>query len=95
MRSDDARDEAVGLAALHVVLRAALALEAIAAGVAADLLDKVDWPGLGHVAPARIVLLVSSVVVVVSMAFVHIGRGWRPTSRSGATDAATVATSRG
>jgi MFS family permease len=88
-------DRVGAFAVFHVVLRAALALAAIASGVAADLLDNVDWPGFGHVAPARIVLLVSGVVVVVSMAFVHIGRGWRSTSRSGATDAAPVATSCG
>lgn len=48
----------------HIVIRAGLALAAIGAGVAADVIDGVEWPGLGVLEPARLVLFFSGLVVV-------------------------------
>lgn len=55
-------------AVFHVVVRAGLAIAAIGAGVAGDLLREVTWPLVGSVAPARLVLFVSGVVVMVGAA---------------------------
>lgn len=48
----------------HVVIRAGLALAAIGAGVAADLVTDVEWPLVGHLEPVRLVLFFSGLVVV-------------------------------
>jgi predicted MFS family arabinose efflux permease len=56
-------------AAFHVIIRGGLAIAAIAAGAAGDLLSDVTWPVVGRLAPARVVLLCSGLVVfVVSLA---------------------------
>ena len=54
----------LGLTAFHACLRFALALAALAAGAAADLLDRVDLGVLGSMAPAQAVLTGSGLVVV-------------------------------
>jgi predicted MFS family arabinose efflux permease len=55
-------------AVFHVVVRAGLAIAAIGAGVAGDLLREVTWPLVGSVAPARLVLFVSGLVVIAGAA---------------------------
>ncbi|MBI2168805.1 MAG: MFS transporter [Actinobacteria bacterium] len=57
----------------HVVIRAALALAAVGAGIAADLLSDVQWPGFGRLEPARLVLFFSGIVVVIGAALARPG----------------------
>jgi MFS family permease len=59
------RDRVLAFAVFHVVIRVGLALAAIGAGVADDLLDEVTWPLLGHLASSQVVLLSSGLLVVV------------------------------
>lgn len=49
----------------HIVIRAGLAIAAIGAGIAADVVARVEWPGFGVLEPARLVLFCSGLVVVV------------------------------
>jgi len=52
--------------AFHVVIRAGLALAAILAGAAGDLVNAVHWPVVGTLAGTRVVLLGSGLVVLLS-----------------------------
>jgi dTMP kinase len=74
-----AEDERVAaFAAFHVLIRGGLALAAIAAGAAADVLHTVHLPGLGRLPGVRAVLLLSGLTVVVGAALVvHSARGLR------------------
>jgi len=56
----------VAFAAFHTVIRGGLAIAAIAAGVAGQLVGRVNWPVVGRLEPSRLVLLCSGVVVLVS-----------------------------
>jgi predicted MFS family arabinose efflux permease len=58
------RDRLLGFAVFHVVIRAGLALAAIGAGIASDLLDRVSWPLLGRLDSSQVVLLSSGLLVV-------------------------------
>jgi predicted MFS family arabinose efflux permease len=58
------RDRLLGFAVFHVVIRAGLALAAMGAGIASDLLDRVSWPLLGRLDSSQVVLLSSGVLVV-------------------------------
>jgi predicted MFS family arabinose efflux permease len=51
-------------AVFHVVIRLALGVAAIAAGLAGDLLGDVKWPWVGRLEPSRVVLLCSGLLVV-------------------------------
>jgi predicted MFS family arabinose efflux permease len=53
----DGTDRVLAFAAFHVVIRVALSLAAIGAGVAATLLNDVRWPLVGQLEPSRVVLL--------------------------------------
>lgn len=57
-------DRDLAFTAFHVVVRTGLAVAAILAGVAGDLLSRVDWPVVGHLAAARVVLFAAGVVVL-------------------------------
>jgi MFS family permease len=57
------RDRVLAFAVFHVVIRGGLALAAIGAGVADDLLDEAKWPLLGHLASSQVVLLSSGALV--------------------------------
>jgi len=57
------RELFLAFTAFHVVIRAGLALAALAAGVAADLVGAVDWPLLGRLEGARVVLLGAGLTV--------------------------------
>jgi dTMP kinase len=48
----------------HVVIRVGLSVAAIGAGIAADLLGRVEWPVLGTLEPTRVVLLGAGAVVL-------------------------------
>lgn len=56
----------LAFSAFHVVVRVALAVSAIGAGLAGELLGDVRWPLLGTLEPARVVLLCSGTLVVLS-----------------------------
>jgi len=61
----DDRDRLLGFAVFHVVIRGGLALAAMGAGIASDLLDGVSWPLLGRLDSSQVVLLSSGVLVIV------------------------------
>ena len=71
------RERVLAFTAFHVVIRAALALAALGAGVADDLLDEVHWPVLGHLASTQVILL-SSGLLVVAVAALSGGLAARP-----------------
>jgi MFS family permease len=54
----------LAFAGFHVVIRAGLALAAIGAGVAGDIVEGVEWPLVGELSAPRLVLFVSGGVVV-------------------------------
>jgi MFS family permease len=58
------RDRVLAFTVFHVVIRAGLALAAIGAGVADDLLDEVSWPLVGQLASTQVVLLSSGILVM-------------------------------
>jgi MFS family permease len=57
------RDRMLAFAAFHVVVRGGLAIAAIGAGVADDLLREVDWPVVGDLASSQVVLMSSGILV--------------------------------
>jgi MFS family permease len=62
----DGPERILAFAAFHIVIRSGLALAAVIAGAAGQLLGDVDWPGLGTLEPSRVVLLCSGAVVMLS-----------------------------
>jgi MFS family permease len=62
----DGRERVLAFTAFHVVIRAGLAIAAIVAGAAGDLVNSVHWPVVGTVAGTRIVLFCSGIVVLLS-----------------------------
>jgi MFS family permease len=62
----DGQERILAFAVFHIVIRAGLALAAIGAGVAAELVHNVRWPVVGTLEPARLVLLCSGVLVLIS-----------------------------
>jgi predicted MFS family arabinose efflux permease len=61
----------LAFAAFHTTIRAGLAFSAVAAGAAADVFDRVDFPGFGHLSSARVVLLCAGLVVVAGSSMVR------------------------
>jgi dTMP kinase len=77
-------ERVVAFAVFHVVIRVGLGLAAIGAGLAGDLLEEVRWPVVGHLAPSRIVLLASGLVVLGASTLIRVrGRSWPPRSADG------------
>jgi predicted MFS family arabinose efflux permease len=68
----DGRQRLLAFTAFHVVLRIGLAVAAVGAGIAGDLLSDVDWPVVGTLQPARVVLLGAGAVVFASAALVRV-----------------------
>jgi dTMP kinase len=64
-------ERVLALATFHVVIRGGLALAAIGAGVAADLVDSVHLPVLGHLEPSRIVLLGAGALTVLGSSLIR------------------------
>jgi dTMP kinase len=58
------RERVLAFTVFHVVIRGGLAIAAIGAGVADDVLDEVQWPFLGHLVSTQVVLLSSGLLVV-------------------------------
>ena len=65
------RDRILAFAAFHIVIRSGLALSAVGAGAADELVGAVHWPVLGRLEPTRLVLLCSGLVVALSAARVR------------------------
>jgi predicted MFS family arabinose efflux permease len=68
----DGHQRVLAFAAFHVVIRVGLALAAIGAGIAGDLLHDVKWPFVGTLEPSRVVLLSSGLLVVLVSALVRV-----------------------
>jgi len=66
----DGTDRLLAFAAFHVVIRLALSLAAIGAGIAADLLHDVRWPLVGKLEPSRVVLLSCGLLVILASVLV-------------------------
>jgi len=62
----DGSNRIVAFAAFHIVIRSGLALAAVGAGAAGELVSAVHWPVVGTLEPSRVVLLCSGVLVAVS-----------------------------
>jgi predicted MFS family arabinose efflux permease len=67
----EGHDRILAFAAFHVVIRVALSLAAIGAGLAGAALGAVTWPVIGRLEPSRVVLLCSGLLVVASAAAVR------------------------
>ena len=63
----------LAFAAFHIVIRAGLALAALAAGAAGDVLSSERLPLLGNLAPERLVLGVAGLSVLVSAGLISAG----------------------
>jgi predicted MFS family arabinose efflux permease len=70
----DGQERIIAFAAFHIVIRSGLALAAIAAGAAGQLVSNVEWPVVGTLEPSRLVLLCSGVLVLVSASRVRMPR---------------------
>ena len=68
----DGRERVLAFTAFHVVLRVGLAIAAVGAGIAGDLLADVRWPVVGTLEPARVVLLCAGILVVASAGLVRV-----------------------
>ncbi len=68
----EGQQRVLAFAAFHVVIRIGLSLAAVGAGLAGDLLGEVRWPWVGELEPARVVLLCSGLLVVLSSLLVHV-----------------------
>jgi len=64
--NSEGQERVLAFTAFHVVIRAGLALAALAAGAAGDLVNAVHWPVVGTLAGTRVVLLGSGLVVLLS-----------------------------
>jgi hypothetical protein len=66
------RDRVLAFTAFHVVIRGGLGLAAIGAGLAGDLLGRLEWPALGTLQPARAVLFVAGLIVAATALFIRL-----------------------
>jgi hypothetical protein len=80
----DGQSRVLAFTAFHVVLRVALALSAIGAGIAGDVLAEVRWPLVGTLESSRVVLLCAGLFVVLSSLLVRL-----PSSVDAAADGAS------
>lgn len=70
----EGRDRDLAFAAFHIVIRGGLALAALVAGAASDLVPNMQWPLLGHMAAPRIVLACAGGLVLLSASLVRRAR---------------------
>jgi predicted MFS family arabinose efflux permease len=66
------RDRVLAFTAFHVVIRGGLGLAALGAGLAGDLLGRVEWPALGTLQPASAVLFVAGMIVAATALFIRL-----------------------
>jgi dTMP kinase len=62
------QERIMAFSVFHVSIRAGLAVAAVTAGVAADLIGGARWPLIGHLPPTRTILLLSGLLVVLCAA---------------------------
>ncbi len=62
----EGQERILAFAVFHIVIRSGLAAAAIGAGAAGEFVGKVTWPVVGTLAPSRLVLLCSGIVVLLS-----------------------------
>jgi hypothetical protein len=74
------RDRVLAFTAFHVLIRGGLGLAALGAGLAGDLLGRLDWPLFGTLPPARAVLFVAGLVVATTALFIRLPRAERQLS---------------
>jgi predicted MFS family arabinose efflux permease len=77
----DGQERIIAFAAFHIVIRSGLALAAVGAGAAGELVGKVRWPVVGTLEPSRVVLLCSGALVLLSASRVRRSEGARRGSR--------------
>lgn len=70
----EGQDRIIAFAAFHIVIRSGLALAAVAAGAAGQLVSNVEWPVVGTLEPSRLVLLCSGLLVLLSASRVRMPR---------------------
>ena len=76
----EGNERVLAFSAFHVVIRCGLAVAAIGAGVAGELVDGVRWPIVGTLEPARLVLFWAGILVLLSAMRVRVrARGRRVT----------------
>ena len=68
----EGQDRIIAFAAFHIVIRSGLALAAVCAGAAGQLVGNVSWPIVGTLEPSRLVLLCSGIVVALSAVRVRV-----------------------
>lgn len=68
----DGEARVLAFTAFHVVMRVGLALAALGAGVAGDLVEDVRWPLVGRLEPSRLVLLCSGILTFASASLVQL-----------------------
>jgi MFS family permease len=68
----DGRQRVLAFTAFHVVLRSGLAVAAVGAGIADDVLADVRFPVVGRLEPARVVLLAAGILVFMSAGLVRV-----------------------
>lgn len=74
----DGQERILAFAVFHTVIRSGLALAAIGAGVAGEIVGRVHWPVVGTLEPSRLVLLCSGILVFLSASRVRIRAIDRP-----------------
>ena len=80
----DGDERTLGFAVFHIVLRIAMSLAAIGAGIAADALGPVRIVGVGTLHPAATVLFCSGLTVIAGATLLHLPAGREePTSGDG------------
>ena len=67
----DGQERVLAFTAFHVLIRVGLAVSALAAGAVGDLVGSVRWPLVGTLPPARLVLLLSGLLVVATAGLSH------------------------
>jgi hypothetical protein len=81
----EGQERIIAFAAFHIVIRSGLALAAVGAGAAGQLVSNVTWPVVGTLEPSRVVLLCSGLLVILSALRVRMpatgaarGSSWLP-----------------
>lgn len=68
------RQRVLGFTAFHVILRFGMALSAIGAGAAVDVVHAVTWPLVGDVSPTSLVMLAAGILVIIGGLAIRPGR---------------------
>src|SRR5207244_7003723 len=74
----DGEQRVLAFTAFHVLIRGGLSVAALGAGVAADVVGSVRWPGFGRLEPSRLVLFCAGTLVFFSSRLVPRSPGEGP-----------------